>query len=70
METNFHNFEEKCVIFNTEFNQGLEDFVQKSFDLDELGIKDQVRTLGLGFAKNPKWPENEWVVTCGKTHWW
>jgi hypothetical protein len=54
VETNFHNFEEKCVIFNTEFNQGLEDFVQKSFDLDELGIKDQVRTLGLGFAKNPK----------------
>jgi len=44
----------KTVIFNAEFDQGLEDFVQKSFDLDELGLKDQVRTSGLGFAKNPK----------------
>jgi hypothetical protein len=33
--------------------------VQKSFDLDELGLKDQVRTSGLGFAKNNKRPEYE-----------
>ncbi len=59
METNFQNFEENCVIFNAEFDQGLEDLVRKSFDLDELGLKDQVRTSGLGFAKNPKRPENE-----------
>ena len=51
METNFQNFEENCVIFNAEFDQGLEDLVRKSFDLDELGLKDQVRTSGLGFAK-------------------
>ena len=50
----------KTVIFNAEFDQGLEDLVQKSFDLDELGLKDQVRPSGLGFAKNPKQPENEW----------
>ncbi len=61
METNFQNFEENCVIFNAEFDQGLEDLVRKSFDLDELGLKDQVRTSGLGFAKNPKRPENEWT---------
>jgi hypothetical protein len=60
VETNFLNFEENCIIFNAEFNQGLEDLVRKSFDLDELGLKDQVRTSGLGFAKNPKRPENEW----------
>ena len=53
VETNFHNFEENCIIFNAEFNQGLEDLVRKSFDLDELGLKDQVRTSGLGFAKKP-----------------
>jgi hypothetical protein len=35
--------------------------VRKSFDLDELGIKDQVRTHGLGFTKKPKQPENEWT---------
>jgi hypothetical protein len=35
VETNFQNFEENCVIFNAEFDQGLEDLVQKSFDLDE-----------------------------------
>ncbi len=51
VETNFQNFEENCVIFNAEFDQGLEDLVRKSFDLDELGLKDQVRTSGLGFAK-------------------
>jgi len=26
-----------------------------------LELKDQVRTWGLGFAKNPKRPENEWT---------
>ncbi len=36
VETNFQNFEENCVIFNAEFDQGLEDLVRKSFDLDEL----------------------------------
>ena len=61
VETNFQNFEENCIIFNAEFDQGLEDLVRKSFDLDELGLKDQVRTSGLGFAKNPKRPENEWT---------
>jgi hypothetical protein len=35
--------------------------VHKSFDLDELGLKDQIRTTGLGFAKNPKRPESEWT---------
>ena len=35
--------------------------VRKSFDLDELVLKDQVRTSALGFAKNPKQPENEWA---------
>ena len=59
METNFHDFEENCVIFNAEFDQGLEDWVRKSFDLDELGLKDQVRISGLDFAKNPKRPESE-----------
>jgi hypothetical protein len=41
-------------------HRSVESFVRKSFDLDELGLKDQVRTSGLGFAKNPKRPENEW----------
>jgi len=49
------------VVFNTEFDEGLENLVRKSFDLYELRLKDLVRTLGLGFAKNPKWPENEWT---------
>jgi len=40
LETNFLDFEENCVIFNAEFDQGLEDLVRKSFDLDELGLKD------------------------------
>ena len=51
VKTNFQNFEENCVIFNAEFDQGLEDLVRKSFDLDELGLKDQVRTSGLGLPK-------------------
>jgi hypothetical protein len=49
------------VVFNTEFDEGLENLVRKSFDLYELRLKDLVRTLGLGFAKNLKWPENEWT---------
>jgi hypothetical protein len=39
----------------------LDALVCKSFDLDELGLKNQIRTTGLGFAKNPKRPENEWT---------
>ncbi len=35
--------------------------VQRNFDLDDLGLKDNIRTSGLGFAKNPKRPENEWT---------
>jgi hypothetical protein len=35
--------------------------VRKNINLDELGLKDQVRTSGLGFAKNPRQPENEWT---------
>ena len=54
METIFQDFEANCVVFNTEFDEGLEDLVRKSFDLYELRLKDLVRTLGLGFAKNPK----------------
>ena len=50
-----------CVIFNTEFDQGLEDLLQRNFDLDDLGLKDNIRTSGLGFAKNPKRPESEWT---------
>ena len=42
------------------FDGNLDALVRKSFDLDELGLKDQIRTTGLGFAKNPKRPENEW----------
>jgi hypothetical protein len=61
VERNFHDFEENCVIFNAEFGQGLEDLIRKNFDLDELGLKDHMRTSGLGFAKNPKRPENEWT---------
>ncbi len=59
VETNFQDFEANCVLFNTEFDKGLEDLVWKSFDLYELGLKDLVRTLGLGFPKNPKWTENK-----------
>jgi len=44
------------VIFSLEFDDGLGNLVWKSFDLDELGLKDQVRTSGLVFAKNPKQP--------------
>ena len=44
------------------FDGNLDTLVRKSFDLDELGLKDQIRTTGLGFAKNPKWPENEWTA--------
>ncbi len=60
VETNFQDFEENCV-FNTEFEEGLEDLVRRNFDLDDLGLKDNIRTSGLGFAKNPKRPENEWT---------
>ena len=60
MVTNFLEFEENCV-FNTEFEEGLEDLVRRNFYLDDLGLKDNIRTTGLGFAKNPKRPENEWT---------
>ena len=50
MDTNFLEFEENCV-FNTEFEEGLENLVQRNFDLDDLGLKDNIRTSGLGFAK-------------------
>ncbi len=60
MDTNFLEFEENCV-FNTEFEEGLENLVRRNFDLDDLGLKDNIRTSGLGFAKNPKRPENEWT---------
>jgi hypothetical protein len=43
------------------FDGNLDALVCKSFDLDELGLKGQIRMTGLGFAKNPKWPENEWT---------
>ncbi len=49
------------VILNMSFDRNLDALVRKSFDLDELGLKDQIRTTGLGFAKNPKQPENEWT---------
>ena len=61
VETNFQDFEANCVVFNTEFDEGLEDLVRKSFELYELGLKYLVGTSGLGFAKNPKWPKNEWT---------
>ncbi len=48
------------VILKMSFNGNLNALVRKSFDLDELGLKDQIRMTGLGFAKNPKRPENEW----------
>ena len=51
MDTNLLEFEENCV-FNTEFEEGLEDLVRRNFDLDDLGLKDNIRTSGLGFAKN------------------
>ncbi len=35
--------------------------VQRNFDLDDLGLKDNIKSSGLGFAKNPKQPENEWT---------
>ncbi len=60
MDANFLEFEENCI-FNTEFEEGLEDLVGRNFDLDDLGLKDNIRTSGLGFAKNPKRPENEWT---------
>jgi len=47
------------VILNMSFNGNLYALVRKSFELDELGLKDQIRTTGLGFAKNPKRPESE-----------
>ncbi len=50
METNFQDFEENCV-FNTELEEGLQDLVCRNFDLDEFGLKDNIRTSGLGFAK-------------------
>ncbi len=40
------------VILNMSFGGNLDALVRKSFDLDELGLKDQIRTTGLGFAKN------------------
>ena len=49
------------MLFNTEFDGGLEDLVRKNFDLDDLDLKDNIRTSGLGFAKNHKRPENEWT---------
>jgi hypothetical protein len=60
VETNFQDFEENCV-FNTEFKEGLEGLVRRSFDLDELGLKDNIRTPGLGFAKKPLRPESKWT---------
>jgi hypothetical protein len=54
VETIFQDFEANCVVFNTEFDEGLEDLVRKSFELYELGLKYLVGTSGLGFAKNPK----------------
>ncbi len=49
------------VILNMSFDGDLDTLVRKSFDLEELGLKDQIRMTGLGFAKNPKRPENEWT---------
>ncbi len=49
------------MLFNTEFEGGLEDLVRRNLDLDDLDLKDYIRTLGLGFAKNPMRPENEWT---------
>ncbi len=43
------------------FDGNLDALVHKCFDLDEFGLKDQIRTTGLGFAKNPMQPENEWT---------
>ncbi len=39
------------MFFNTEFEEGLENLVRRNFDLDDLGLKDNIRTSGLGFAK-------------------
>ena len=47
------------LILNMSFNGNLDALVRKSFELDELGLKDLIRTTGLGFAKNPKRPESE-----------
>ena len=33
------------------FDGNLDTLVRKSFDLDELGLKDQIRTTGLGLPK-------------------
>jgi hypothetical protein len=52
LETNFQDFEENCV-FNTEFKKGLEDLVRRNLDLDDLGLKNNIKTSTLGFAKNP-----------------
>jgi hypothetical protein len=49
------------VILNMSFDGNPDALVCASFDLDELGLKDQIRTTGLGFAKNPKRPESEWT---------
>jgi hypothetical protein len=49
------------VILSSDFDKSLDTLVRKSFDLSELGLKDQVRTSGLGFAQNPNWPEREWT---------
>jgi len=49
------------VILYSDFDKSLDTLVRKSFDLRELGLKDQVRTSGLGFAQNPKRPESEWT---------
>jgi hypothetical protein len=49
------------VILSSDFDKSLDALVQKSFDLTELGLKDQVRTSGLGFAQNPERPESEWA---------
>ncbi len=35
--------------------------MRRNFDLDELGLKDNKRTSGLGFAKNSKRPESAWT---------
>jgi hypothetical protein len=50
-ETNFQEFEEKCV-FNIDFEEGLEDLVHRSFDLDELGLKDN-KNIRLRFCQKP-----------------
>ncbi len=48
-------------IHNTLFSLYIMDGTSKleGFELNELGLKDQVQTPNLGFAKNHKWPESE-----------